>query len=232
MIQSRRFHFRPALTVCAGVAFAFLIALGNWQLKRLEWKESLISKIEARVAAEPIAVDIARSRAAAGEDMEFAPVRLFGSFDLSKDAPVFGVAEGKAGSFQFIPVRLANDQYVYVNTGFFEEGVAYDGWLGYRGEPVEIIGYFRAPEKLRPPKSWVTPQTQSSDGYWFVRDPQLFAAVHGIAAAPFYIEQNSASSAGPNVNIRNKHFEYALTWFGLAGALFAVWLAMSLRRAE
>ena len=31
-------------------------------------------------------------------------------------------------------------------------------------------------------------------------------------------------------NIPNRHFEYALTWFGLAAALIGVYAAMLLRR--
>ncbi len=35
------------------VALAILVSLGSWQLRRLEWKESLIARMQARVHAAP-----------------------------------------------------------------------------------------------------------------------------------------------------------------------------------
>ena len=49
-----RFQFRPVLTFASVIAIALLIALGNWQLQRLEWKRDLIAQVEALGEAEPI----------------------------------------------------------------------------------------------------------------------------------------------------------------------------------
>ena len=67
-----------------------------------------------------------------------------------------------------------------------------------------------------------------------MRDPQTMAQVRGWGpVAPFYIDQEAPVPAGglprPGplaVQLRNDHLGYALTWFGLAAALaavFAVW---------
>lgn len=44
----------PTLLTLAG--FAILVALGNWQMRRLAWKETLIANVEARAKAEPISL--------------------------------------------------------------------------------------------------------------------------------------------------------------------------------
>ena len=53
--------------------------------------------------------------------------------------------------------------------------------------------------------------------------------------APFYVDEESPAPPGGlprpgtlKVNLPNDHFQYALTWFGLAGVIvvmFGIWLA-------
>ncbi len=73
-------------------------------------------------------------------------------------------------------------------------------------------------------------------------DPTSIAAAKNWGAvAPFYIEQEApqlpgAPKAGPLVvKLPNNHLQYAITWFGLAGALAAVylvWLRSHFRRVR
>ena len=68
---------------------------------------------------------------------------------------------------------------------------------------------------------------------WFTRDPAAIAAAKGIGAvAPFYVEQESPVPPGglpqPGklvVQLRNAHLGYAITWYGLAVVLVAVFAA-------
>ena len=41
------------------VGVAILVALGAWQLRRLEWKTAILAEIDARLAAEPVPVPAA-----------------------------------------------------------------------------------------------------------------------------------------------------------------------------
>ena len=53
----RQSIFRPAFVIfclAALVAFALLIALGNWQMRRLAWKEQLVADVNSRIAASPV----------------------------------------------------------------------------------------------------------------------------------------------------------------------------------
>ncbi|NNE40944.1 MAG: SURF1 family protein, partial [Marinicaulis sp.] len=89
-----------------------------------------------------------------------------------------------------------------------------------------------------PPASWFQPTTQSADGLWHLRDPALFARSANIDAVPFYLDrmdgaQGEVPAGGTTrIDFRNKHMEYALTWFGLAVTLFGVWLVFSLPKRE
>ncbi|MEO1251996.1 MAG: SURF1 family cytochrome oxidase biogenesis protein [Pseudomonadota bacterium] len=227
-LSQRQFVFRPVLTLCAVIAMGVLIALGNWQLQRLEWKEDLVARIDARVSAEPIPFAEAAARAAAGEDVEYVPVRINGVRVPESEASVFGVVGGVAGAFPFVPVR-SGDDVVYVNTGFEEAdpGTSVESTAGER----RFTGLFRTPEQPAPPAAWFVSREQSADGLWFVRDPRLFSAAADINASPYYIDAFDAAGAPQTrLEFNNRHLEYALTWFGLAGALAAVWLAMSLRK--
>ena len=80
---------------------ALLIGLGVWQLQRLEWKQGLIAKIEARIKAPPVSLDEAIKRAHAGEDVSYLRVRVEGSFDHAKERYLYALSDGEA--------RLARD---------------------------------------------------------------------------------------------------------------------------
>lgn len=241
-MASVRFHFRPVLTIVSAIALAVLIALGSWQVRRLEWKRDLIAQVEARVNAEPIAFAEALRRAGAGENMEYMPVSFEGRLDRENFAAVFGSYEGGAGAYIFIPATAPAGETVYVNQGFAPQGVwetlSVSGAADGPAKGVAIFGLFRSAEVPVPPASWFQPQGKSVDGLWFIRDPKAFAAEAGIVAPPYYIDQFAVEGrAWPKggttrLDFNNRHLEYALTWFGLAATLAGVWLAFSLKKRD
>lgn len=241
MIAGRQVHLRPVLTVFAGLALAILLSLGNWQLERLEWKRDLIAKVEARIGSEPVPVNNVLKRAAAGEDMEYTPVTMSGVYADAGEAKVFGTHEGAPGYFLFSPLMRVEaeqrfDPVIYINRGFVPQAVElHKATADGSSHVVAVSGLFRHAEQPTPPASWFLPQKETEDGYWFVRDPVRFAGPERLPVGAYYIDSFGAEAGGfpkggtTRLDFRNKHLEYALTWFGLAGALFAVWLAMSLR---
>jgi cytochrome oxidase assembly protein ShyY1 len=98
-----------------------------------------------------------------------------------------------------------------------------------------LTGYIRFPEKA----GALTPPEDIVKRLWFTRDHLAMArslgwSEGGQVIAPFYIdlEQPVPSSGVPKpgpleVHLKDDHLQYAITWFGLAGAVviaFAVWL--------
>lgn len=231
-----RFQFRPGVTIAAALALGVLVALGTWQVKRLEWKQDLIARVEARLNAAPIPFAEAVRRAEAGENMEYAPVALRGRVEQARLAKVFGSYEGEAGVYVFVPVATDKAGTVYVNEGFALQAMR-DALEMEAGEQT-VTGLLRYAEKPAPPASWFQTKGKSADGLWFIRDPRAFAAEAGIDASPYYIDRFAVEGRDwpkggtTRLEFSNRHLEYALTWYGLAAALIGVWIAFSLKKSD
>lgn len=239
------FRFRPGLAVATLFSLAILCTLGVWQLKRRDWKNDLIAQAEERVAAAPIPFDEAVARAVVGEKMEYQPVFLAGAYANTLEAGVFGTYGGAAGVYVFTPLAVRDAEngvtgYVYVNRGFapqdFRDPAArVDGQI--EGETI-VNGLFRSAERKRGFEKWLQPKDQITDNLYFTRDPKVLSAARGIEAPSYYVDSfvEGTGAAWPKggvtrVEFPNRHLEYALTWFGLAGALIGVFIAFSLKRA-
>lgn len=237
------FHFRPVLTLLAASAMAILIGLGVWQLQRLEWKRSLIAKVEARIGADAAPFEGVEKLWRESQDTEYMPVFQEGVFHHDLEAHVFGTLDGTAGYYIFAPLELPHPageaRYLYVNRGFVPQALK-DPVRRPQGEvagTVVVRGLFRAPEAARGIAALVAPVDDSEGNSWYQREPARFAEAAGIPALAVYIDSFGEENPAPwpkggttRVAFPNRHLEYALTWFGLAAALFGVWLAYSMSR--
>jgi surfeit locus 1 family protein len=221
-------------TIVATCAFALLIALGTWQVKRLTWKEALIATVSARLAAPPTQLPPSTDWARLDPtDNEFRRVSVTARLLNDKEALVFttgsSMRDGDAGPgyWVFTPARFAGGT-VMVNRGFVPEG-RQDPATRPQGEiagPVDIVGVLRWPEQ---PGMFI-PTAEPAKNLWFSRDSTAIAAAKGIGpVAPFYIEQESPPAPGglPQVGVLrpsfpNNHLGYAFTWYGLAAVLVGV----------
>jgi surfeit locus 1 family protein len=225
----------PALFTIASLAI--LISLGVWQLQRKAWKEGLIATLDAQIRAEPLPLtppsewpslnrtnsEFRRVTLRAEAIADAKPVYLYtGASALRSDVK-------QPGYFVFAPARLPDGQIVVVNRGY----VPVDRKTEPPAGTINLTGYVRWPET----PGWFVSE-QSTDGdIWFVRDPAAMAKHRGWGTvAPFYIDQEAPvppagfPKPGPlAIKLRNDHLGYAITWFGLAASLAAVFLAWALR---
>ncbi len=227
----------------AALAFAILISLGTWQMQRLAWKEDLLARIERRIHAEPVALASPAewSKLAAG-DYEYMRVRASGTFDNAREVLIFrpaGGAEKQPGYHVITPLRLnGNNGTVFVNRGFVPETLKMPAsrTQGQVAEETAVTGLLRAPEQ----RGAFTPADQPQKNLWYTRDPAALARHFGIAdAAPFSIDADATGVPGgwPKggatvVSIRNDHLAYAMTWYGLAVTLLAVFGLFAWRRLK
>ena len=235
-----RFEFRPILTAIMIASLVILICLGNWQMARLEWKNDLIAKADATIGAEPILFADALDRQEAGEDMTYTPVLITGEFDHENEIHVFGTLDAKPGYYVFTPLILAEEtSVVFVNRGFSPLAFkrAEHRADGLIEGVVTVTGLFRMPEEAKGVAAMVKPVDTIAANEWHQRNPKAFAEAIGLAAAVPYIDSNGVENLGAwpkggttRLDFRNKHMEYALTWYGLAATLLVVWGIFSLRR--
>ena len=222
------------------VAFVTFIGLGTWQIQRKAWKEGLIETLEQRLSAAPTDLP-PRERWAKLDptDDEFRRVKFPAALLSGSEALVY--AGGSAlrsdvsgpGYWVLAPARLVAGGTVVVNRGFVPEGRqeevvrSIDNMAGV----VDMVGVMRWPQ----PRSAFSPNDDPGRNLWFVRDPVAIASAKGWGdVAPFFIELESPQPASGlpragtlNVNLRNEHLQYAITWYGLAAVvvvMFAFWL--------
>jgi cytochrome oxidase assembly protein ShyY1 len=228
------------------VLVAVCIGLGAWQLQRRVEKHALIAALTERLAAEPVALPppLQWNRLTAQDD-EFRRVRLTATYDPAADAMVY--SSGSAvrddvsgpGTWAFMPAHLESGETIVINAGFvqntMQDRAQQDRAVArlLTGEAADLTGYIRFPESA----GLLTPSANAEKRLWFVRDHLAMARAlgwgGGKAIAPFYIdlEQPVPASGIPKpaplrVHLKDDHLQYAITWFGLAGAMaiaFLVW---------
>lgn len=214
------------------VAFGILVSLGQWQLYRKAWKETLIASMTQRIAAPPEEVPPPDQwNTLTPDNAEFRRVKLHGDFLPVPDTYAYVAGSAlrndikEPGYFVFRPIRLADGKLVAVNRGY----VPLEYMKQTPAGPADIVGYIRFPEK---PSMFVTDSSGNGDT-WFVRDPVAMAKARGWGeVAPFYIDQEGPVPPGGlprpsalSVTLRDDHLGYALTWFGLAAVLVGVFIA-------
>jgi surfeit locus 1 family protein len=231
-----------APSIFAALALAILLGLGTWQVERLQWKEALIERIDARIHAAPESLP-----AQAGwtrlnlADEEYRRVFARGHWE-PLEALIFrgsGKVAGGAsqpGYWVMGILRLDGGGAVVVNRGFVSLDRKTNEARKPPGGPVTVTGLLRAPEE----RNLFTPKDDPAQGQWYTRDPVAIAAALGIRdAAPFSLDEE-AHTAEPGqpaggatvIDIPNNHLSYAVTWYGLALTLVGVFTALVLKRRQ
>lgn len=244
MIAARRSTGFGVFTL---VMVAWFVGLGVWQLQRRLEKHALIAALTERLAAAPVPLPPpAQWRALEPERDEFRRVRFAATYQSAPDAMVY--SSGSAvradisgpGTWAFLPARLADGESVVINAGFVQNTMQDRGQQDravaplITSQPATLTGYIRFPEA----GGALTPPENVARRLWFTRDHLAMARALGWGeggqpVAPFYIDleqpvpQNGIPKPGPlQVHLKDDHLQYAITWFGLAGAVaiaFAVW---------
>jgi surfeit locus 1 family protein len=200
------------------VGTAVLIALGVWQLQRLEWKEGVIAEIEARIGAAPVAIP-----AAPEPDRDrYLPVTARGDL-TGNDLHVLVSTRDQGAGHRIISTLVLEDGHrVMVDEGYVRRG----GELRPGpAEGVTVTGNLHWPDEV---DNW-TPEPDMSEGLFFARDVPMMA--RALDTEPVLIVARTIEGTAPRAQampvgtegIPNDHLGYAIQWFGLA----AVWAGMT-----
>ncbi|GGD63432.1 SURF1-like protein [Croceicoccus mobilis] len=221
------------LTIVLLLACAGFVALGVWQVQRLHWKHDLIARVDARVAASPVALP--SDRVLAADDFEYLRVRAAGRFEPEAAALVRAATGLGTGYWTMVPMRAEDGRQIWINRGFVPAGTTVgEASAAVPTGLVMVTGLLRKPE----PGGSLLQSNRPADDRWYSRDVAALAQDRGIGAVvPAFIDAqaeaggaNSGEGAQPVpgltvINFPDNHLSYALTWFALAVlSLVAIWL--------
>jgi surfeit locus 1 family protein len=175
---------------------------------------------------------------------EYRPYRLSGHFLHEKEALVFTSLPDPKGRFGgpgfwvVTPFALERGGTVLVNRGFAPQGRHLPRDRGETLNPGQTIvtGLMRPDED----RHMLLPGDRPQQNIFYARSVADIAAAKGIArpVAPFTIDlladatpQGGLPQAGETrMAFANNHLQYAITWYGLAAALLAVFASFVAHR--
>lgn len=215
-------------TTLAGCAV--LVALGCWQVKRLQWKTQLIAQETQALAAPPQELPLAYDAATGA--MTSHRVTMSGYF-LNEHALTVRprTRDDKVGGDLVVPFQRVSGDVVYVDRGFVPDG--FTGVIAPQGLS-RVQGILQQPQKGR-----FTPDNAPQKNQWYWIDPFVMAQAAGIKGpAPYIViaertdETTYPSGRALSVDLPNNHLQYAIFWFTMAAILLGMSLLYQWRGDE
>ncbi|WP_420343833.1 SURF1 family protein [Paenirhodobacter sp.] len=209
----RRYLF-PLILGLAGCSI--LIGLGLWQMQRLHWKQAMLARIEARLAAAPEGLPERGT-----PERKYTPVKVEGR-TTGQEVLVLTGRKGQGPGYEVISAFEAEGRRILIDRGFVPDP---ERTTPRPGVALKVTGNLHWPEEA----DLYTPPPDSKTGIWFARDVPAMAAA--LQAEPILIVARRVEGEMQGVEpvplgtegIPNDHLGYALTWFSLA----AVWAGMT-----
>lgn len=211
--------------MCAIPVIAF--GLGTWQVQRLRWKMALLDEVNDRMHRRPVALPLKVTAQEINRN-EYRRVLVHGVFDHGNEMLVGPRSyEGEPGVMVVTPLVREDGSRVLVNRGWVKRELRdkKDRPQSQLAEPVTLVAFVRK----SPGKNRFTPEPAPSRNQWFSVDVEKMAQHSGSQEvlleiiqpeSPTAILYNSKQGiplgAPSQVDIRNSHLQYLITWYSLA----------------
>lgn len=207
------------VAVFGAIGTLIFAGLGWWQVERLAWKTDLIARIEASLAADPVAVP----QMPEPDRDRYLHVRERGAI-LPGELHVYTSAPPRGVGYRVIaPMQLADGRRILVDRGFVPVGekdatrqigpVTVEGALQW---PRETDGFTAAPDREK--NIWLARDVAQMSAALETQPIMLVTEASDMAAAPMPLPVG--------IDIPNSHLQYVITWFGFA----AIWAGMTVYR--
>ena len=192
------------------------VALGSWQIVRLNWKNNLILEIENSLKNPP--VELTNSKVE-----NYLKIKTSGSIDLEKQIYLYNLNDTGTPGFEVINPILINDTNYLINRG----------WIPFEKKNSQEITVFDENDiigtlKLQGRKNIFKPDNDLAENYWFSlnRDDILKFTGKEFSKYVIYLNGNYQVPKPKKItaNISNNHQKYALTWFSLAISILLLYL--------
>ena len=199
------------------IFFIFVfIALGTWQIIRLNWKNNLILEIENSLKNPP--VELAQSK-----KENFLKIKTSGSIDFDKQIYLYNLNESGTPGFEVINPITIGDENFLINRG----------WIPFEKKGTQEINVFDQKNiigtlKLQGRKNIFKPDNDLDENYWFSlnREDILKFTGKNFSKYIIYLDGNYQLPRPKKItaNISNNHQKYAITWFSLALSILLLYL--------
>lgn len=191
--------------------------LGNWQLDRLAWKQTVLEQIDQRIAAPAVPVPLTP---VPSEDT-YLPVFAEGRFGQEYIRVLVSQKRIGAG-YRVISAFKTEGRRILVDRGFIDLSNSSDIQAD---QAVVVQGNLHWPDEV----DGFTPAPDLEKNIWFARDVRALS--EALQTQPILIVASQISPPDQNIKpleidssaIPNDHLQYAVTWFSLA----AIWIMMS-----
>ena len=192
------------------------VALGSWQIVRLNWKNNLILEIENSLKNPPVELT--------NSNLEnYLKIKTSGSIDLEKQIYLYNLNDTGTPGFEVINPILINDTNYLINRGWIPFEKKYSQEINIFDEN-DIIGTL----KLQGRKNIFKPDNDLEENYWFSLNREDILKFTGKEFSKYIIYLNGNYQVPKpkkiTANISNNHQKYALTWFSLAISILLLYL--------
>lgn len=241
---------RPVAWFFFLLAFGTTVALGTWQIQRLQWKEALIAQIAEANAHEPLAAlpkDPTELPA-----LQFRAVRVSGTWMPNIEfhlTPRY--YKNQFGYGIVTPLKLADGRILLVNRGWVP------GKLKLAETRPETLVKDKATllilVRTDADRNYFTPINQPQKNIWFGRDALQMAEYATlqnvlpmigdliVPEAPLTHEGAKVTDAiaaptlpvpsDGKIRLRNDHLSYIITWYGIALGILVIFIVYHRKKA-
>ena len=192
------------------------IALGTWQIIRLNWKNNLILEIESSLKNPPVELTQSNKE-------NYLKIKTSGSVDFEKQIYLYNLSDSGTPGFEVInPILIDGDNYLLNR-----------GWIPFEKKNTQeinildqnnIVGTLRIQGK----KNIFKPENDIKGNYWFSLNRQDVLKFTGKKFSKYiiYLDGNYQFPRPKKItaNISNNHKKYAMTWFSLAISILLLYL--------
>lgn len=239
-IRLGSYTFSPKLvpTVVTLLLLYLLYSLGQWQLSRAQFKESLKQQIDSRRDLKPVELGLLPH---GEQEKQFVPVKITGAFLEGKSFLLDNrVVDQVAGYNVITAFRTLAGQWLLVNRGWIPR-TKYRTDLPVFETPsgqVNLTGFVRTPHK----KVFMLGEQNYDLRRWPVIIQSInieeLSGVLNESLLPFIVMLDEKSAAGFNRHWpafrldSDKHIGYAVQWFALFAALVGIFFIVNTKRLK
>ena len=195
---------------------ANFIALGTWQIVRLNWKLELIKQIEISLKDKPVNLSNHNHK-------NYLKIKTFGIFNFDKQIYLYTLNEkGEPGFDVVTPVIIDNKNYLLNR-----------GWIPFNKKNTKEINILNSNDIIGTLKKQIKanrfkPLNNIDENYWFTLNRKDIFEYTGKNFSPYIIYLNNnldtPKTKTITTNVSNNHKKYAITWFSLALSVFIFYL--------